>query len=94
MESVFSYTNLLPVAVRDKAYEMLRLLRDHINRYRYLTIAIPGRHRAASREHEVLLEVLRARNPEASERAMREHVLEAGNWMMRRLRETHLNGKT
>ncbi len=73
--------------------ELLRLLRDHINRYRHLTIAIPGRHRAAAKEHETLFAVLRQRDPEQSERAMRTHVLEAGEWMMRRLREVNLQAK-
>ena len=81
---------ILEASGNRKCAELLHLLRDHIDRYRYFTIAIPGRGRAAAKEHEILLEVLRARDPEASERAMRAHVLEAGNWMMRRLREAHL----
>jgi len=82
---------ILEASGNQKCAEILRLLRDHIDRYRYLTIAIPGRGRAAAAEHESLVEVLETGDPDEAERAMRAHVLEAGNWMLQRLRQMNLS---
>jgi len=85
---------ILEASGNRKCAGLLRVLRDHIDRYRFLTIAIPGRGRAAASEHEAVLNALRTRHPEAAELAMRAHVWEAGKWMMRRLREVNLGKKT
>jgi len=84
---------ILEASGNRKCGEHLRLLRDHIDRYRYLTIATPGRGRAAAREHRALLAVLRRRDPADSEQAMRRHVLEAGEAMMRRLDEVRASAE-
>jgi len=83
---------ILEASGNRKCADLLRLLQDHIDRYRQFTIAMPGRGRAAAKEHEALLEALRLRDPEKAERAMRAHVLEAGQWLTRRLREANREG--
>jgi DNA-binding GntR family transcriptional regulator len=69
----------------------LRLLRDQIQRYRYLTIQVAGRGRAAAKEHAALLAVLRRRDPDQAERSMRRHVQHAWRSMIGRLREVNLD---
>jgi len=76
---------ILEASGNRKCREHLSMLRDQIDRYRYLTIVIPGREQAAAREHFTLLAVLRRRDPDQAEQAMRRHVLQAGESMMRRL---------
>ena len=73
--------------------EHLRLLRDQIQRYRYLTIQVAGRGRAAAGEHTALLAVLRQRDPAQAEQAMRQHVHQAWQSMMSRLREVDLGAE-
>jgi len=70
--------------------EHLRLLRDQIQRYRYQTIQVAGRGRAAAGEHAALLAVLRRGDPEQAEQVMRQHVRQAWRSMLSRLREIDL----
>lgn len=52
----------------------LSQMRDHINRYRRLTIATPGRVADAVREHAEILEALERGDGSAAEAAMRKHI--------------------
>lgn len=82
------FHSIILEASRNRTLEyLLRLLRDHIDQYRHLTINIPGRGLEAAKEHAALLSVLRRRNASLSEAAMRRHVLRAREAMMKRLRE-------
>jgi DNA-binding GntR family transcriptional regulator len=78
---------ILEASGNRKCADLLQLQRDHIDRYRHLTIAMPGRSRAAAQEHKDLLSVLRSRDPDAADEAMRRHVLGAGSWMLQSMGE-------
>jgi DNA-binding GntR family transcriptional regulator len=71
--------------------EHLRQLRDQIQRYRYLTIEVVGRGRAAAGEHTALLEALRKRDPAKAEKVARWHIQRARQSMISRLREINLD---
>ncbi|MHB0970376.1 MAG: GntR family transcriptional regulator [Thermoanaerobaculia bacterium] len=51
------------------------------------TASAPGRDEADAREHEAIVQALAARDPEAAERAVREHVEAAGAALVTVLRE-------
>lgn len=70
--------------------EHLRQLRGQIQRYRYLTIQVVGRGRAAAGEHAALLEVLRKRDSAEAEKVARWHIRQAWQSMISRLREVNL----
>jgi DNA-binding GntR family transcriptional regulator len=84
------HLGILEASGNRKLGEHLRLLRDQIQRYRYLTIQLVGRGRAAAGEHAQLLEVLLRRDPAQAEQAMRQHIDQAWHSMMIRLREVDL----
>lgn len=52
----------------------LAQMRDHINRYRRLTISTPGRVTDAVREHAQIVEALERGDGSAAEAAMRKHI--------------------
>ncbi|WP_038039296.1 GntR family transcriptional regulator [Thermus thermophilus] len=56
------------------AARLIEALRAQGVRYQYRTILVPGRSQRSLEEHRRILEAVSARNEEAAERAMREHL--------------------
>lgn len=56
------------------AVRLIEALRAQGVRYQYRTILVPGRSQRSLEEHRRILEAVSARNEEAAERAMREHL--------------------
>lgn len=56
------------------AENLLRIVRGHVDRYRALTSARPGRASEAADEHRGVFEAVVARDPERAEAVMREHI--------------------
>lgn len=69
-----------------RAGEILRQLQEQIHRYRPVSIAMPGRMSDAFQEHAVIQKALADRDPDAAERAMRDHVLSGGRAVLASLR--------
>jgi DNA-binding GntR family transcriptional regulator len=68
------HTAILRAARDDTLYRMLASLNHALVRYQYRTILVPGRQDRSLREHQQLVEAIRARDPSAAEQAMRTHV--------------------
>jgi DNA-binding GntR family transcriptional regulator len=52
----------------------LETMRDHIDRYRAQTFAVPGRQDAILAEHTEIVRWMEARDPARAEEAMRHHI--------------------
>lgn len=65
--------------------DMMKNLSNHIERYRRIAIAVPGRKIDAYKEHLVLIELLSNRQAVEAEQSMREHVLKASITLINKL---------
>jgi DNA-binding GntR family transcriptional regulator len=65
------------IAGNRRCQQLLRQLHGHMRRYHALSSRREPRRRAALEDHRALFEALRARDPEAAERTVRDHVLAA-----------------
>jgi len=71
------------IATHGTAGRLLANLKSQSIRFQYRTILRPGRTASSLREHEVIVEALGSRDPDASEAAMRQHlsqVVETLKW--------------
>ena len=64
------------VADHQTAARLLANLKSQSIRFQYRTILRPGRTERSLREHELIVEALASRDPDASEAAMRQHLSE------------------
>jgi DNA-binding GntR family transcriptional regulator len=71
------HARIAAVAGNRRCEQLLRQLRGHMRRYHALTSRHEPRRRAALEDHRALFEALRARDPDAAERTVRDHVLAA-----------------
>jgi DNA-binding GntR family transcriptional regulator len=71
------HARIAAIAGNRRCEQLLRQLRGHMRRYHTLTSRREPRRRAALEDHRALLEALRARDPDAAERTVRDHVLAA-----------------
>lgn len=78
---------ILRASGNQKCADLLRLLRDHIDRYRRLSLAIPGHAEAAAEKHAAVVRAFRRGDSDEAERIMRRHVLGAWVSLVRTLRE-------
>jgi len=62
------------IADHGTAGRLLANLKSQSIRFQYRTILRPGRTASSLREHEMIVEALASRNPDASEAAMRQHL--------------------
>lgn len=74
------------------AIDILRMLNDRLERYKNLSIIVPGRTSEAVEEHRQILAALEARDPDAAEQAMRRHILQGGRRIIEALETDHLFG--
>lgn len=65
--------------------QLLRGIRGHVDRYRTWATSAPGRPGQAVAEHRTILDALAARDPEAAERMMQEHVIRSADAVRRAL---------
>lgn len=72
--------------------QLLRMLNDRADRYKHLSVILPGRAERAALEHRRLLECFKARHPRRAEAEMRRHVLDAGRRLVQAIRSSK-NGK-
>jgi DNA-binding GntR family transcriptional regulator len=71
------HARIAAIARNRRCEQLLRQLRGHMRRYHALTSRREPRRRAALEDHRALFEALRARDPDAAERTVRDHVLAA-----------------
>jgi DNA-binding GntR family transcriptional regulator len=71
------HARIAAIAGNRRCEQLLRQLRGHMRRYHALTSRREPRRRAALEDHRALFEALRARDPDAAERTVRDHVLAA-----------------
>lgn len=64
---------------------ILSNLKDNLNRLHHISAALPGRLQMANEEHFAILNALRERNGDLSERKMREHILKTKEHLLSRL---------
>ena len=69
------HARIAAIAGNRRCEQLLRQLDGHMRRYRALTSRREPRRRAALEDHRALFEALRARDPDAAERTVRDHVL-------------------
>jgi DNA-binding GntR family transcriptional regulator len=65
------------IAGNRRCEQLLRQLHGHMRRYHALSSRREPRRRAALEDHRALFEALRARDPDAAEQTVRDHVLAA-----------------
>jgi len=68
------HRTILDLAGHETAARLLALLQSQSVRYQFRTVLEPGRAAQSLDEHEAIFSALRARDPEAAERAARSHV--------------------
>lgn len=66
----------------NRLQNMLRDLRDQVQRFRTTTLAVPGRMKFALDEHRRIVEALAARNVQETKTAIREHIESAENALL------------
>ena len=71
------HAGIAAIAGNRRCEQLLRQLDGHMRRYRTLSSRRGPRRRAALEDHRALFETLRARDPDAAERTVRDHVLAA-----------------
>lgn len=71
------HARLVTAAANVHCTALLRQLRGHLQRYQSVTATIGPRRHDAYLEHRRILEALRGRDPDESERLMRDHVMAA-----------------
>ncbi len=64
---------------------MIRQLQDHFRRFRNLSLQIPEKVLASHRQHLEILAALEARDGDRAERLMREHLEQAGRYLIQSL---------
>ncbi|HJW63580.1 MAG TPA: GntR family transcriptional regulator [Actinomycetes bacterium] len=71
------HARIATIAGNRRCEQLLRQLDGHMRRYRALTSRRQPRRLAALEDHRALFEALRARDPDAAERTVRDHVMAA-----------------
>jgi DNA-binding GntR family transcriptional regulator len=71
------HASIAAIAGNRRCQQLLRQLDGHMRRYRALTSRRQPRRLAALEDHRALFEALRARDPDAAERTVRDHVMAA-----------------
>jgi DNA-binding GntR family transcriptional regulator len=71
------HARIAAVAGNRRCEQLLRQLHGHMRRYHVLSTRRGRRRQAALEDHRALLEALRARDPEAAERTVRDHIMAA-----------------
>ena len=71
------HARIAAVAGNRRCEQLLRQLHGHMRRYHALSSRRGPRRRAALEDHRALFEALSARDPDAAERTVRDHVLAA-----------------
>ena len=71
------HARIAAIAGNQRCEQLLRQLHGHMRRYHALSSRREPRRRAALEDHRALFEALRARDPDAAERTVRDHVLAA-----------------
>lgn len=79
------HTALLRLADSETAHRLLSMIEMVAFRYRTLAMHASERRQKASSGHDVIVELLRARDPEV-ETVVRNHILEAGAWAINYLK--------
>lgn len=65
---------LLEIADNRTVARLVATLSSQLVRFQYRTILLPGRAEQSHAEHQAIVEAVAARDPDAAERAVREHV--------------------
>jgi DNA-binding GntR family transcriptional regulator len=73
-ESSVLHARILEIARHDVATRLISMLKSQTVRFQYRTILVPGRPSEALEEHAAIVEAIAAKDPEAAELAMREHL--------------------
>jgi DNA-binding GntR family transcriptional regulator len=71
------HARIAAIAGNRRCEQLLRQLHGHMRRYHALSSRREPRRRAALEDHRALFEALRARDPDAAEQTVRDHVLAA-----------------
>jgi len=71
------HARIAAIAGNRRCEQLLRQLHGHMRRYRVLSSRREPRRLAALEDHQALFEALRARDPDAAERTVRDHVMAA-----------------
>jgi DNA-binding GntR family transcriptional regulator len=71
------HARIAAVAGNRRCEQLLRQLHGHMRRYHVLSTRRGRRRQAALEDHRALFEALRARDPEAAERTVRDHIMAA-----------------
>jgi DNA-binding GntR family transcriptional regulator len=71
------HARIAAIAGNRRCEQLLRQLHGHMRRYHALSSRREPRRRAVLEDHRALLEALRAREPDAAERTVRDHVMAA-----------------
>jgi DNA-binding GntR family transcriptional regulator len=70
---------------------LLEQILKKMQRYRAYSTSIHGRYQQTMDEHRKILFFMRERNPEAAEKAMREHIMNAGNMALINMQKNESN---
>ena len=71
------HAHIAAIAGNRRCERLLRQLDRHMRRYRALTSRREPRRLAALEDHRALFEALQARDPDAAERTVRDHIMAA-----------------
>ncbi len=71
------HARIAAAAGNRRCEQLLRQLHGHMRRYHVLSTRRGRRRQAALEDHRALFEALRARDPEAAERTVRDHIMAA-----------------
>jgi DNA-binding GntR family transcriptional regulator len=71
------HARIAAIAGNRRCEQLLRQLHNHMRRYHALTSRREPRRQAALEDHQALFVALRARDPDAAERTVRDHVMAA-----------------
>jgi DNA-binding FadR family transcriptional regulator len=68
------HRRLQEIAEHDTAARLIKGLRTQLVRFQYRTILLPGRSERSLAEHSAIVEAIAEGDPDAAERAMRDHL--------------------
>jgi DNA-binding GntR family transcriptional regulator len=69
------HTRILETSGHETARRLSRTLSSQIVRFQYRTVLLPGRPERSFAEHSAIVEAIAAHDPDAAEKAMRQHLL-------------------
>jgi DNA-binding GntR family transcriptional regulator len=73
-ENARLHRRLLEISGHGTALRLCALLRSQIVRFQYRTILVAGRPERSFAEHTAVIDAIAAHDPDAAERALREHL--------------------